>query len=544
MYTNPIKTEEYKLLMEHFKKIKYLHIKDLLKGNISINPFLIEYDGVYFDYSKNRITPETIALLLKFAKKMKLSSEIGRMYDGDKINETENRAVLHVALRETGQKVYTVDGINVLPFIEQERDKMKLISNKIRNGSWLGFSKKKINTIVNIGIGGSDLGPLMVSEALKAYSDRGITNYFVSNIDGSDINEVLGKCNPENTLFIIASKTFTTQETMTNALYARDWVVQFFKLQDAVANHFLALSTNTEAAKSFGVKPTNILKFWNWVGGRYSLTSAIGLSIMISIGYNNFFDMLRGFNSIDKHFKETPLNNNIPVIMGLLGFWYNNFFNFNTYAILPYSQYLHRFPAYLQQGDMESNGKSVDRNGEKITYSTGPVIWGEPGTNGQHAFYQLIHQGTNIIPSDFIGFVNPVNSTNDHHTKLMANFFAQTEALAFGKEAKQLKLEGVKESLIPFKTFEGNRPTNSILFNKLTPYSLGQLTAIYEHKIFIQGILWNIYSFDQWGVELGKMLAKKILPELKPDFSGKKRQHDISTNNIINYYKKNSKSII
>jgi len=538
MYKNPIKTEEYKLLIEHFKKIKSFNIKDLLKKNIGANPFFIEYDGIYFDYSKNRITAETIDLLLKFAKKMQLSPEIARMYNGEKINETENRAVLHIALRETGQKTYTVDGTKVLPLIKQERDKMKLISDKIRDGIWKGFSGQKINTIVNIGIGGSDLGPLMVSEALKAYSDRDITNYFVSNIDGSDINEVLYKCNPENTIFIIASKTFTTQETMTNATYARDWLVKFFKSENAVANHFLALSTNIEAAKSFGIENTNILKFWDWVGGRYSLTSAIGLSIMISIGYDNFFDMLRGFNSIDKHFKETPLHNNIPVIMGLLGFWYNNFFNFNTYAILPYSQYLHRFPAYLQQGDMESNGKSVDRNGEKIAYNTGPVIWGEPGTNGQHAFYQLIHQGTNIIPSDFIGFVNSLNSTKNHHTKLMANFFAQTEALAFGKDAEQLRTSGVKESLIPFKTFEGNRPTNSILFNKLTPYSLGQLIAIYEHKIFTQGILWNIYSFDQWGVELGKILAKKILPELNPDFSGK-LQHDNYTNNIINYYKKN-----
>jgi len=460
------------------------------------------------------------------------------MFKGNKINKTEKRSVLHTALRETENKKYLVDGIAILPLIEQERNKMKDISNKIRTNKWQGYGGKTINTIVNIGIGGSDLGPLMATEALKAYSDRNLSIHYVSNVDGSDIMEVLAKCNPETTLFIIASKTFTTQETMTNANFAREWLVNHFKSRKSVSNHFLALSTNIEAVIKFGIDKENILEFWDWVGGRYSLTSVIGLSTMISIGYDKFYEMLRGFNSMDNHFRHKPINENIPVLMGLLGFWYNNLFEFDTHAVLPYCQYLHRFPAYLQQGDMESNGKSIDRNGNKVNYSTGPIIWGEPGTNGQHAFYQLIHQGTKIIPSDFIGYINPTNSTDDHHEKLMANFFAQTEALAFGKSIDELKQENIERELIPFKVFEGNRPTNTILFNKLTPYTFGQLISMYEHKIFTQGILWNIYSFDQWGVELGKVLAKKILPELKPNFS-EKLQHDESTNKLINYYKKN-----
>jgi glucose-6-phosphate isomerase len=378
----------------------------------------------------------------------------------------------------------------------------------------------------------------MVCEALKFYSHRELNFFFISNIDGSDIKEALKECNPERTLFIIASKTFTTQETMTNAYYAKDWLSEFFETGEAVGKHFLALSTNIKAVKEFGIDENNILKFWDWVGGRYSLTSAIGLSIMISIGYDNFYSMLKGFNSIDNHFRYTDFNKNIPVIMGLIGFWYNNFFGFETHAVLPYSQYLHRFPAYLQQADMESNGKSTDRNGNSVEYQTGTIVWGESGTNGQHAFYQLIHQGTKTIPADFIGFVNSVNSTDEHHDKLMANLFAQTEALAFGKGIGKLKEENIPDSLIPFKVFEGNRPTNTILFNELTPYSLGQLIALYEHKIFAQGILWNIYSFDQWGVELGKVLAKKILPELSSDFSGELK-HDSSTNKLINYYKRN-----
>jgi glucose-6-phosphate isomerase len=541
MNINPIETTEYKKLTDHFNYIKNNNIQLLLKkkGNENnLNDFSIESDGIFFDFSKNRINSNTIELLLKFADSMGLKYEIERMFAGEKINKTENRAVMHTALRETEDKLYLVDGISILPFIKKERDKMRLISNKIRSGKWKGFSGKKIDTIVNIGIGGSDLGPLMATEALRAYSDRKIINYFVSNIDGSDIMEVFGKCNPEKTLFIIASKTFTTQETMTNALLAREWIVGFFNSNKSVSNHFLALSTNIDAVKKFGIEKENILKFWDWVGGRYSLTSVIGLSLMISIGYDNFFLMLKGFNSMDNHFKTKPLEKNIPVLMGLLGFWYNNLFKFETHAVLPYCQYLHRFPAYLQQGDMESNGKSIDRNGNKVNYSTGPIIWGEPGTNGQHAFYQLIHQGTKIIPCDFIGFVNPTNSTDDHHEKLMANFFAQTEALAFGKSIDELKKENVEESLIPFKIFEGNRPTNTILFNKLSPYSFGQLVAMYEHKIFTQGILWNIYSFDQWGVELGKVLAKRILPELKPDISGELK-HDASTNRLINYFKEN-----
>lgn len=535
MYSNPTETTEYMELLKHFKENKDITIKDLFKENEQ-RKFNIEFDDVFFDYSKNRISDETIKLLLKFAEKMNLKTEIERMYSGDKINETENRAVLHTALRETGDRVYKIDGVSVMPLIIKERNKMKEMSDLIRNGKWNGYSGKPVNTVVNIGIGGSDLGPKMVFEALKAYSLDSLDFYFVSNVDGSDLMEVLKKCKPETTLFIIASKTFTTQETMTNAYYAREWLFEFYKTYKATSSHFLALSTNIQEVKKFGIDENNILEFWDWVGGRYSLTSVIGLSIMISIGYDNFYSMLKGFNSIDDHFIDTEFEQNIPVIMGLIGFWYNNFFGFETAAILPYSQYLHRFPAYLQQADMESNGKSTDRNGRTVEYETGTVIWGEPGTNGQHAFYQLIHQGTKIIPSDFIGFIKPVNSTEEHHDKLMANFFAQTEALAFGKGIEDLKEEGVDKKLIPFKIFRGNRPTNTLLFDKLTPYSLGQLIAIYEHKIYTQGILWNIYSFDQWGVELGKVLAKKILSELKSNFS-RELKHDISTNMLINYYK-------
>ena len=541
MYKNPIEAKEYQALVDHFNSIKDLDIVDLLTKRQNENDqydCTVESDGILFDFSKNRNDSKTIELLVKFADSMGLRSEIENMFSGEKINKTENRAVLHTALRETGDKLYTVDNISIIPLIKNEQKKMKFISEKIRAGEWKSFNGKKINAIVNIGIGGSDLGPLMATEALKVYSKRDIIVRYVSNVDGSDIKEVLSECNPENTLFIIASKTFTTQETMTNANYAREWVIDHFNSDKSVSSHFLALSTNVEAVKEFGIDENNILKFWDWVGGRYSLTSVIGLSTMISIGYDNFYDMLKGFNSMDEHFRTEPFEKNIPVLMALLGFWYNNLYEFDSHAVLPYCQYLHRFPAYLQQGDMESNGKSIDRNGNKVKYSTGPIIWGEPGTNGQHAFYQLIHQGTKIIPCDFIGFVNPVNSTDDHHEKLMANFFAQTEALAFGKGKDKLIEEGVKKSLIPFKVFEGNRPTNTILFNKLTPYSFGQLVAMYEHKIFTQGILWNIYSFDQWGVELGKVLAKKILPELKPDFSDD-LQHDDSTNKLIKYYKKN-----
>ncbi len=541
MYLNPIETDEYRELVSHFNKIKEFDIKYFLGERIEKDcqkELFLESDGMIFDYSKNRLNSETIKLLINFAEKMGIESEIHRMFSGEKINETENRAVLHTALRETGKKPYDFEGKAILPLIKQERQKMKYISEKIRLGQWKGFNGKVVDTIVNIGIGGSDLGPKMATEALKAYSNRDIVIHYVSNVDGSDISETLSKCNPEKTLFIIASKTFNTQETMTNAFFARDWIENFFNSKKSVSMHFLALSTNVNAVKDFGVDEKNILKFWDWVGGRFSLTSVIGLSTMIAIGYENFFQMLKGFNKMDNHFRETPLKENIPVIMGLIGFWYNNLFNFEAHAILPYCQYLHRFPAYLQQGDMESNGKSIDRNGNKVIYNTGPIIWGEPGTNGQHAFFQLIHQGTKIIPCDFIGYINPTNSTDDHHDKLMANFFAQTEALAFGKSNTELKNENIKEDLIPFKTFEGNRPTNTFLFNKLTPYSLGQLISMYEHKIFTQGILWNIYSFDQWGVELGKVLAKKILPELNTDYS-KDLQHDASTNNLINYYKKN-----
>ncbi len=530
-------TAEWRLLSEHFKKIQGMHLRDLFKNDPERGrKFRVEDCGLLLDYSKNRITDETMDLLIRLAERSSLKAEIERMFSGEKINETENRAVLHIALRNRSGKSIILDGADVMPDVLNVIAKMRSISDKIRSSEWKGYSGKPVKNIINIGIGGSDLGPVMVCEALKYYSDRNIKVRFVSNIDDTHIREAIIDLNPEETLFIVASKTFTTMETMTNAQTAKRWITGFFGSENAVANHFIALSTNSADVMKFGIDPDNMLEFWDWVGGRYSLTSAIGLSIMISIGYDNFIKLLDGFHLMDNHFRTAPFSRNIPVLMALLGVWYNNFFGCESYAVLPYEQYLHRFTAYLQQGDMESNGKSVTRDGLKINYSTGPVIWGEPGTNGQHAFFQLMHQGTKIIPSDLIGFVNPLHGDRDHHNKLMANMFAQSEAFAFGKTSEEVVKEGVEARLVPYKTFNGNRPTNVILADRLTPESLGGIIAAYEHKIFTQGIIWNIFSFDQWGVELGKVLAGKILKELE-DKSSEAAGHDSSTGELIKHYR-------
>jgi len=477
-------------------------------------------------------------LLYQLAEECKINDAIKRIFSGDKINVTENRAVLHSALRCKKEEIF-VDGVNVIPKIKNVQKKIKDFSEQVRNGDWLGYSGKAITDIVNIGIGGSDLGPMMVCEALKSYWEN-ITPHFISNVDGTDLAETLKDLDPETTLFMIASKTFTTQETMTNAHSARDWFLQFSD-ENNISKHFVAISTNKKGVEDFGIE--NMFEFWDWVGGRYSIWSAIGLSISCAIGYEKYSEMLAGAAEIDEQFINSKPRENIPLNMALLGIWYNNFFEAESYAILPYDQYLHRFPAYLQQADMESNGKSVDRNGKKIAYQTGPIIWGEPGTNGQHAFFQLIHQGTKMIPADFIAAAISHNNFGDHHQKLMANFFAQTEALMMGKPENIVRKELIDqgknsdeiEQILPFKIFEGNRPTNSILIKKITPKNLGALIAIYEHKIFVQGVIWNIYSFDQWGVELGKQLAKKILPELENEETC--ITHDNSTNNLINFYK-------
>ncbi len=542
---NPLSLNSWKKLNEHYEKMKNIHMRDLFKSDKErFNKFSIIFGDILFDYSKNIITEETISLLVKLAEEAKLNDAIEKMFSGDKINETEKRAVLHVALRNKSNTPIYVDGVDVMPEVNRVLNQMKEFSDKIISGEWKGYTGKKITDIVNIGIGGSDLGPVMVTEALKPYKKQDINAHFVSNVDGTHIAETLKKLNPETTLFIISSKTFTTQETMTNANTAREWFLSYAKDENHIKKHFVAVSTNEKEVKKFGIDPENMFVFWDWVGGRYSLWSAIGLSIACTIGFENFDALLSGAHKMDRHFKETPFEKNIPVIMALLGIWYNNFFNAETYAILPYDQYMHRFPAYLQQGDMESNGKSVDRSGKKVNYQTGPIIWGEPGTNGQHAFYQLIHQGTKLIPADFIAPAVSHNPIGDHHTKLLSNFFAQTEALMNGKTEEEViaelkaqgKTEEEIEKLKPFKIFEGNKPTNSILVKKITPEILGSLIAMYEHKIFVQGVIWNIFSFDQWGVELGKQLANKILPELKGEETIS--SHDSSTNGLINTYKK------
>ena len=531
-------SSEWKKLKEHFNKISNLHLRDLFKDDPARGKkFSFEACGLFFDFSKNLITDETIDLLIKLAEKTSLKHEIEKMFTGEKINETENRAVLHIALRNRSGNPVCVDGADVMPQILAVLERMKTISDKIRKFEWKGYSGKPIKNIINIGIGGSDLGPVMVYEALKYYSNRDLKIRFVSNIDISHIKEAVIDLNPEETLFIVASKTFTTMETMTNAITAKKWILNFFKTEKATANHFIALSTNKEEVEKFGIDTENMLEFWDWVGGRYSLTSAIGLSIMISIGYDNFIKLLKGFHEMDNHFREASFDKNIPVLMGLIGIWYNNFFGYESHAVLPYDQYMHRFSAYLQQGDMESNGKSISKDGSKVDYSTGPIIWGEPGTNGQHAFYQLMHQGTKIIPADLIGFVNPLHNDRDHQNKLLANMIAQAEAFAFGKTSDEVKKEGAPEKLIPYKSFDGNRPTNVIMAEKLTPEMLGKIIAAYEHKIFTQGVIWNIFSFDQWGVELGKVLAGHVLKELeKKDAVNLK--HDSSTNQLIEYYRR------
>jgi glucose-6-phosphate isomerase len=534
---NPTKTASWKKLQEHYKEMKNVQIKELFEEDPArFKKYCYSLPEIICDFSKNIVSDTTRQLLLDLAYECDLQKAIKSMFSGELINGSEGRSVLHIALRNfSGKPVYS-EGKDVMPEVKKALEHMKQFCQKIHKGDWKGYNGKKIKYIVNIGIGGSDLGPVMVTEALKPYWKKDIQPYFVSNIDGTDLAEVLKKITPDETLFLIASKTFTTQETMTNAMSAKEWFLKAAKNKSAVAKHFVALSTNESAVEEFGIDKQNMFVFWDWVGGRYSLWSSIGLSIALTIGYNNFEELLKGAYETDTHFKEKSFEKNIPVLMGLISLWYVNFFDAQSEAILPYDQYMHRFPAYFQQGNMESNGKHVDRNGKNVTYHTGPVIWGEPGTNGQHAFYQLLHQGTLVIPSDFIAPVFSHNPMGDHHKILLSNFFAQTEALMNGKSRKELINEKVPEDLIPFKEFTGNKPTNSFLVTKITPFTLGEMIAMYEHKIFVQGVIWNIYSFDQWGVELGKQLAKKILQELENN--AKVTSHDSSTNGLINAYKK------
>ncbi|EJJ8095852.1 glucose-6-phosphate isomerase [Escherichia coli] len=541
---NPTQTAAWQALQKHFDEMKDVTIADLFaKDGDRFSKFSATFDDqMLVDYSKNRITEETLAKLQDLAKECDLAGAIKSMFSGEKINRTENRAVLHVALRNRSNTPILVDGKDLMPEVNAVLEKMKTFSEAIISGEWKGYTGKAITDVVNIGIGGSDLGPYMVTEALRPYKNH-LNMHFVSNVDGTHIAEVLKKVNPETTLFLVASKTFTTQETMTNAHSARDWFLKAAGDEKHVAKHFAALSTNAKAVGEFGIDTANMFEFWDWVGGRYSLWSAIGLSIVLSIGFDNFVELLSGAHAMDKHFSTTPAEKNLPVLLALIGIWYNNFFGAETEAILPYDQYMHRFAAYFQQGNMESNGKYVDRNGNVVDYQTGPIIWGEPGTNGQHAFYQLIHQGTKMVPCDFIAPAITHNPLSDHHQKLLSNFFAQTEALAFGKSREVVEQEyrdqgkdpATLDYVVPFKVFEGNRPTNSILLREITPFSLGALIALYEHKIFTQGVILNIFTFDQWGVELGKQLANRILPELKDD--KEISSHDSSTNGLINRYK-------
>jgi glucose-6-phosphate isomerase len=541
---NPTTTKAWSALEQHAFQMKEVHMKQLFAHDANrFQKFSFCFNDTVIDFSKNIITDETIKLLLQLAEECKLKEAIEALFEGDFINKTEHRSVLHVALRNSSGKPFYSAGKNVMEDVLRVQQQMKSFSAKVHSGEWKGYTGKKIKYIVNIGIGGSDLGPFMVTEALKPYWIEGIQPYFVSNIDATHIAETLKKINSEETLFLIASKTFTTQETMTNAHTAREWFLRSAGDETHIAKHFVALSTNEKEVVKFGIDKQNMFEFWDWVGGRYSLWSAIGLSIVLAIGSGNFEQLLKGAHAVDQHFHQTALEKNIPVWMALVGLWYTNFFGAQTEAILPYDQYLHRFAAYFQQGNMESNGKSIDRNGEPVSYSTGPVIWGEPGTNGQHAFYQLIHQGTSLIPCDFIAPAQSHNPVGDHHKKLLSNFFAQTEALMNGKTEEEVEEELVRSGkgdeeiarLTPFKIFAGNKPTNSILIKKITPQSLGELIAFYEHKIFVQGVIWNIFSFDQWGVELGKQLANKILPELNTN--ERINSHDSSTNNLINIYK-------
>ncbi|EKO3487574.1 glucose-6-phosphate isomerase [Vibrio fluvialis] len=541
---NPTQTQAWKALTAHFESAQDMDLKTLFAED---SQRFAKYSNrfgndILVDYSKNLVNEETMKHLFALAEETDVKSAIQAMFSGEAINQTEGRSVLHTALRNRSNTPVMVKGEDVMPAVNAVLEKMKSFSERIIGGEWKGFTGKAITDVVNIGIGGSDLGPYMVTEALTPYKNH-LTMHFVSNVDGTHIAETLKKVNPETTLFLVASKTFTTQETMTNAHSARDWFLATAGDEAHVAKHFAALSTNAQAVAEFGIDTDNMFEFWDWVGGRYSLWSAIGLSIILSIGFDNFVELLTGAHEMDKHFVETPFESNIPMILALIGIWYNNFHGAESEAILPYDQYMHRFAAYFQQGNMESNGKFVDRDGNPVTYQTGPIIWGEPGTNGQHAFYQLIHQGTKLIPCDFIAPALTHNAVSDHHQKLMSNFFAQTEALAFGKSAEVVKAEFIKAgkteeevaALIPFKVFEGNRPTNSILVKQVTPRSLGNLIAMYEHKIFVQGVIWNIFTFDQWGVELGKQLANQILPELAD--GAQISSHDSSTNGLINAFK-------
>ncbi len=542
---NPTTTAAWTLLQEHYKnQMQHQQMKALFEQDEHrFKQFSLQFQNIFFDYSKNIINNTTLQLLLQLAEECKLKDAITAQFNGEKINETEHRAVLHTALRNKSNQPIMLDGEDISINIKKVLQQMESFCNKVHSGDWKGYSGKKIKYIVNIGIGGSDLGPVMVTEALKPYWINGIETYFVSNVDGTHITETFKKINAEETLFLIASKTFTTQETMTNAHSARDWFLSVAKDEQHIAKHFVALSTNEKAVVNFGIDKENMFEFWDWVGGRFSLWSAIGLSIALTIGYKNFDDLLQGAFEVDEHFRMESFDKNIPVIMALLGIWYVNFFKANSEAILPYDQYMHRFAAYLQQANMESNGKSVDRNGNEINYKTGPVIWGEPGTNGQHAFYQLIHQGTVLIPCDFIAPAISHNNLGDHHQKLISHFFAQTEALLNGKTNEEvvaeLKAQRMTEqeieALTPFKVFTGNKPTNTFLIKKITPKTLGSLLAFYEHKIFVQGIIWNIYSYDQWGVELGKQLANSILPELQTQTEI--NSHDSSTNGLMNKFK-------
>ena len=533
------KRKAWSALRAHHKTVQSVHLRKLFADNPKRGEkFSLEALGIYFDYSKNRITDKTVTLLLQLARESGLREHIDAMFRGEKINITENRAVLHVALRAPKDQTILVDGKNVVPEVHAVLDKMTAFCNRVRSGEWKGHTGKRIRNVINIGIGGSDLGPVMAYEALKYYSERSMTFRFVSNVDGNDFAEAVIDLDPSETLFIISSKTFTTLETMTNAHTARDWSLKAFGGdQTAVAKHFVAVSTNAAEVSKFGIDTANMFGFWDWVGGRYSMDSAIGLSTMLAIGPDNFRAMLSGFHQMDEHFRTTPFERNLPVLLGLLTIWYTDFFDAQTVAVLPYEQYLKRFPAYLQQLTMESNGKHVTLDGKQVDYDTGPIFWGEPGTNGQHSFYQLIHQGTRLIPCDFIAFAKALNPLGRHHDMLIANVCAQAEALAFGKTPREVKAEGTPDWLVPHRVFEGNRPSNTMLLDRLTPEALGKLVALYEHSVFTQGTIWNIDSFDQWGVELGKVLAQRIIPELESK-TEPKLNHDSSTNALIRRYRK------
>jgi glucose-6-phosphate isomerase len=532
-------SKAWKALQAHHQQVGSLHLREIFASDPARGERLtIDALGLFFDYSKNRVTDETIKLLIELARESGLQSRIGQMFQGDKINVTEKRAVLHVALRAPKGEAILVDGEDVVPGVHEVLDRMAAFSRRVRSGEWKGHTGKRIRNVINIGIGGSDLGPVMAYEALKHYSDRSMTFRFVSNVDGTDFAEAVIDLDPAETLFIVSSKTFTTLETITNAQSARDWSVKGLGGDESsVAKHFVAVSTNAEGVGKFGIDTANMFGFWDWVGGRYSMDSAIGLATMLAIGPDNFHDLLDGFHQMDEHFRTTPFERNLPVLLGLLGLWYTDFFDAQTVAVLPYEQYLKRFPAYLQQLTMESNGKHVTIGGAQVDYATGPIYWGEPGTNGQHSFYQLIHQGTRLIPCDFIGFGKSLNVLGRHHDMLLANVFAQSEALAFGKTAEQVRAEGTPDWLVPHRVFEGNRPSNTILAQELTPAMLGKLIALYEHSVFTQGTIWQINSFDQWGVELGKVLAQRIIPELESQ-AEPTLKHDSSTNNLIRRYRK------